>query len=383
MDFAFTPEQEELIRTLRVFARKELAPRSARWDKTGEFPWEIWRQMGELGLLGLRAPAEFGGQDADLMTMGIATEEISRGDFSATYGIQLAGLAGEIIGRNGTDEIKQRWLPPTVRGEAVVAIALTEPSAGSDAANLACRAVREGDAYVITGEKSGISLGMAAHAAMVFAKTDVAAKARGVTAFLVPLDLPGVSRSALHDMGTHAVGRAVLSFDHVRVPASHRLGAEGTGFYQVMQGFDYNRVIIALACLGVAQVSLEETMAYARERKAFGRPLAQFEGISFPIAEAATHIEAARLLCYRALWLADRGEPYTKEAAMVKWWGPRLAVDTIHQCLLFHGHYGYTDELPFEQRMRDVIGLEIGDGTAEVMKIIVARELMGREALPY
>ena len=383
MDFAFTPEQEELIRTLRVFARKELAPRSARWDKTGEFPWEIWRQMGELGLLGLRAPAEFGGQDADLMTMGIATEEISRGDFSATYGIQLAGLAGEIIGRNGTDEIKQRWLPPTVRGEAVVAIALTEPSAGSDAANLACRAVREGDEYVITGEKSGISLGMAAHAAMVFAKTDVAAKARGVTAFLVPLDLPGVSRSALHDMGTHAVGRAVLSFDHVRVPASHRLGAEGTGFYQVMQGFDYNRVIIALACLGVAQISLEETMAYARERKAFGRPLAQFEGISFPIAEAATHIEAARLLCYRALWLADRGEPYTKEAAMVKWWGPRLAVDTIHQCLLVHGHYGYTDELPFEQRMRDVIGLEIGDGTAEVMKIIVARELMGREALPY
>jgi cyclohexanecarboxyl-CoA dehydrogenase len=383
MDFAFTPEQEELIRTLRAFARKELAPRSARWDKTGEFPWEIWRQMGELGLLGLRAPAEFGGQDADLLTMGIATEEISRGDFSATYGIQLAGLAGEIIGRNGTDEIKQRWLPPTVRGEAVVAIALTEPSAGSDAANLACRAVREGDAYVITGEKSGISLGMAAHAAMVFAKTDVAAKARGVTAFLVPLDLPGVSRSALRDMGTHAVGRAVLSFDHVRVPASHRLGAEGTGFYQVMQGFDYNRVIIALACLGVAQISLEETMAYTRERKAFGRPLAQFEGISFPIAEAATHIEAARLLCYRALWLADRGEPYTKEAAMVKWWGPRLAVDTIHQCLLFHGHYGYTDELPFEQRMRDVIGLEIGDGTAEVMKIIVARELMGREALPY
>ena len=184
-------------------------------------------------------------------------------------------------------------------------------------------------------------------------------------------------------MGTHVVGRAVLSFDHVRVPASHRLGAEGTGFYQVMQGFDYNRVIIALACLGVAQTSLEETMVYARDRKAFGRPLAQFEGVSFPIAEAATHIEAARLLCYRALWLADRGQPYTKESAMVKWWGPRLAVDTIHQCLLFHGHYGYTDELPFEQRMRDVIGLEIGDGTAEIMKIIVARELMGREALPY
>jgi cyclohexanecarboxyl-CoA dehydrogenase len=243
--------------------------------------------------------------------------------------------------------------------------------------------VREGDEYVITGEKSGISLAMAAHAVMLFARTDAAARARGVTAFMVPLDLPGVSRSPLRDLGTHSVGRAVLSFDHVRIPVSHRLGEEGTGFYQVMRGFDYNRVLIALACLGAAQVSLEETMRYVGERRAFGKALAQFQGVSFPIAEAATHLEAARLLCYRALWLADQGKPYTKEAAMVKWWGPKLSVETIHQCLLLHGHYGYTDELPFEQRLRDVIGLEIGDGTAEVMKMIVARELMGRESLPY
>ncbi len=383
MDFAFTPEQEELVRTLRAFARRELAPRSAHWDKTGEFPWDAWRQMGELGLFGLRTAAEYGGQEADLVTTGIAIEEVARGDFACTYGLQLAALAGEIIGKNGTEEVRRRWLPPMVRGESVIAIALTEPTVGSDAANLACRAEREGDEYVLTGEKSGISLGMVADAAMVFAKTDPAAKARGVTAFLVPLDRPGVSRQRLTDMGTRAVGRAVLSFDHVRIPASHRLGPEGAGFYQVMRGFDFNRVLIALACLGVAQVSLEETMAYVKERRAFGRPLAQFEGVSFPIAEAATHIEACRLLCYRALWQADRGQPHTKESAMVKWWGPRLAVDVIHQCLLLHGHYGYTDELPFEQRLRDVIGLEIGDGTAEVMKVIVARELMGREALPY
>jgi cyclohexanecarboxyl-CoA dehydrogenase len=383
MDFAFTPEQEELVRTLRAFARRELAPRSAHWDKTGEFPWDAWRQMGELGLFGLRTAAEYGGQEADLVTTGLAIEEVARGDFACTYGLQLAALAGEIIGKNGTEEVRRRWLPPMVRGESVIAIALTEPTVGSDAANLACRAVREGDEYVLTGEKSGISLGMVADAAMVFAKTDPAAKARGVTAFLVPLDLPGVSRQRLTDMGTRAVGRAVLSFDHVRIPATHRLGPEGAGFYQVMRGFDFNRVLIALACLGVAQVSLEETMAYVKERRAFGRPLAQFEGVSFPIAEAATHIEACRLLCYRALWQADRGQPHTKESAMVKWWGPRLAVEVIHQCLLLHGHYGYTDELPFEQRLRDVIGLEIGDGTAEVMKVIVARELMGREALPY
>ena len=383
MDLAFSPEQDELVRTLRHFARRELAPRSAHWDRTGEFPWEAWRRMGELGLLGLRVPEAYGGQAADFLTFGIAMEEIGRGDFSCTYGIQLAGLAGEILGRSGSDAIKTRWLPPTASGEAVVALALTEPGAGSDAANLACRAERDGDGYVITGEKSGISLGMAAQAAVVFARTDPAGRARGVTAFLVPLDRPGVSRSPLRDMGTRAIGRAVLAFDQVRLPASHRLGEEGTGFYQVMQGFDYNRIGIALACLGVAQQSVEETMVYVKERRAFGRALARFEGVSFAIAEAATHLEACRWLCYRALWLADQGRPYTKESAMTKWWGPRLAVDTIHQCLLLHGHYGYTDELPFEQRMRDVIGLEIGDGAAEVMKMVVARELMGRESLPY
>ena len=383
MDLAFTPEQDELIRILRQFARRDLAPHSAEWDRSGQFPSEAWRQMGELGLLGLRVPAAYGGQESDFVTYGIAMEEIGRGDFACTYGIQLAGLAGQILGRSGSEEIKTRWLPPTARGESVVALALTEPGAGSDAANLACRAERDGDHYVITGEKSGISLGMVAQAAIVFARTDPAGRARGVSAFLVPLDAPDVSRSPLRDMGTRAIARAVLAFDHVRVPASHRLGEEGTGFYQVMRGFDYNRIGIALACLGVAQQSVEETIAYVKERKAFGRPIAQFEGVSFPIAEAATHLEACRWLCYRALWLADQGRPHTKESAMTKWWGPRLSVDTIHQCLLLHGHYGYTDELPFEQRMRDVIGLEIGDGAAEVMKMVVARELLGRESLPY
>jgi cyclohexanecarboxyl-CoA dehydrogenase len=381
LDFSFTPEQMELARALRAFAARELAPRSGQWDRSGEFPWGAWRQLGELGLLGLRAPADLGGGEADLVTTGIAVEEIARGDFCATYGIQLAAFAGEIIGRNGSAEVRERWVPPTARGETVIALALTEPGAGSDAAHLACRAERDGDDYVLTGEKSGISLGMAAQAAIVFARTG--AGARGISAFLVPLDLPGVARSALRDLGSHVIVRAVLSFDHVRVAASHRLGPEGTGFRQVMGSFDFNRVLIGLACLGAAQVSLEETMAYVKERHAFGRALARFEGVSFPIAEAATQLEAARWLCYRALWLADRGAPFTKESAMVKAWVPRLAVDTIHQCLLLHGHYGYTSELPFEQRLRDVMGLEIGDGAAAIMKIVVARELMGRESLPY
>ena len=224
---------------------------------------------------------------------------------------------------------------------------------------------------------------MVAQAAIVFARTEGRGGARGVTSFLVPLDRPGVSRSPLRDLGCRLMQRAVLSFDGVRIPESHRLGQEGTGFYQVMRGFDYNRIMISLGCLGTAEVSLDETMAYVRERRAFGRPLAQFEGVSFPIAEAATQLEAAKWLCYRGLSLADRGLPYTKESAMAKWWVPKIAVEAIHQCLLFHGHYGYTEELPFEQRLRDVMGFEIGDGTAEVTRMIIARELMGRESLPY
>ena len=171
MDFALTAEQEELVKTLRAFARKELAPRSRDWDRTGEFPWSAWRQMGELGLLGLRIPAAYGGQESDYMTFGLAMEEVARGDFGCTYGIQLAGLAGEIVGATGTEEVKSRWLPPTARGEEVIALALTEPGAGSDAAHLACRAERDGDSYLITGEKSGISLAMAAQSAVLFART--------------------------------------------------------------------------------------------------------------------------------------------------------------------------------------------------------------------
>jgi cyclohexanecarboxyl-CoA dehydrogenase len=383
MDFALTPDQEELIRTLRVFAKRELAPGSQRWDRTSEFPRDVCRKMGELGLFGFRVPQEYGGQETDLLTMGLAIEEIARADFSLTGVMDNAMLAGELLGAGSPVEVKKQWLPAVVRGETVFALALTEPGAGSDAARLACRAERDGDEYVITGEKSGITFAMAADAAIVYARTQGKSGARGVSAFLVPLDRPGVSRSPLRDLGCHLMQRAVLSFDGVRVPVSHRLGEEGTGFYQVMRAFDVNRIMLALGCLGTAEASLEETMEYVKQRRAFGRPLGQFEGVSFPIAEAATYLEAAKWFCYRGLWLADRGQTQTKEAAMAKWWVPKVAVETIHQCLLLHGHYGYTDELPFEQRLRDIIGFEIGDGTAEISKIVVARELMGRETLPY
>jgi cyclohexanecarboxyl-CoA dehydrogenase len=290
---------------------------------------------------------------------------------------------GEVLRQHAGERVRREWLRPLASGEAVLGLALSEPGAGSDARAISSRAIRDGDDYVLSGEKSGISLLMAADACLVFAKTDPEAGTHGVTAFLLPMQSPGVSRIPFRDMGSRAVSRGALYMDGARVPADYRVGEEGSGFRSVMNGFDFSRFLIGLMCLGAAEASLDETMAYVKERHAFGQPLARFEGVQFPIAEHATYIEAARWLCYRGLWLRDGGQPHTKEAAMAKWWAPKVAVDCIHDCLLLHGQYGYTQDLPLEQRLRDVIGLQIGDGTAQVQKIIIARELMGREYLPY
>ena len=382
LDFAFTEAQQEFARVVRTFALEELAPKYAHWDRTGEFPAEQWRKMGQLGITGLCISDAYGGQEADCVTAGIAAEEIARGDFNCGYALIENCLNGEIL-RHAHESVKAKWLPGMARGEHIMAIAVTEARGGSDAAGMQTRAKRHGDEYVLHGEKSGISMVMPADAVVVFAKTNVNAGARGVSAFLVPTNLPGVSRTPLHDMGERAIQRGSLFLDDVHVPRDALIGEEGQGFYLVMNAFDYSRVIIALMCLGAAEQSLDETIAYVKQRQSFGRALAKFEGVSFPIAEHATMLEAARWLSYRALWLRDHGLPHAKEAAMVKWWGPKVAVDAIHDCLLLHGHYGYTQDLPLEQRLRDVIGLEIGDGTAQVSKIVIARELFGREFLPY
>jgi cyclohexanecarboxyl-CoA dehydrogenase len=382
VDFAFSEAQQEFARVVRAFALEVLAPKYAHWDRTGEFPAEQWRTMADLGITGLCVPEAYGGQEADCVTTGIAAEEIARGDFNCGYALIENCLNGEIL-RHAHEALKATWLPGMARGDAIVAIAVTEAQGGSDAASMRTRARSDGDEYRLSGEKSGISMIMPADAVVLFAKTDPEAGARGVSAFLVPMSLPGVSRTHLRDMGERAIQRGSLFLDDVRVPRHHFIGGEGQGFYLVMNAFDYSRVIIALMCIGAAEQSIEDTIAYVKERQAFGRPLAKFEGVSFPIVEHATLLEAARWLCYRALWLRDRGLPHAKEAAMVKWWGPKIAVDAIHDCLLLHGHYGYTQDLPLEQRLRDVIGLEIGDGTAQVSKIVVARELFGREFLPY
>lgn len=383
LDFSFTPEQEQMRATVRTFAGRELAPHYAHWDRTGAFPLDPWRRMGELGLCGARVAPEYGGLGLDAVTTGMIAEEVARGDFNLSYAVLMTSLVSEVLQGFATAAVKDAWLRPMATGRAVIALALTEPGAGSDAKAMRSQARHDGDSYLLNGEKTGISLLMGADAAVVFAKTDPAAGARGVSAFLLPLDLPGVQRTPLQDMGSHGVQRGSLFMDEVHLPAENLIGPEGRGFYQVMQGFDFSRFLIGLMCLGAAAVSLEETIAYVKQREAFGRPLARFEGVSFAIAEHATLVESARWLCYRGLWLRDSGRPHTKEAAMAKWLAPKTAVDAIHESLLLHGHYGYTQDLPLEQRLRDVIGLEIGDGTAQVQKMIVARELLGREYLPY
>ena len=260
-------------------------------------------------------------------------------------------------------------------GNLIATIALTEPSAGSDAARLKLKAVRDGDAFVLTGEKASISMATQADVAVVFARTGTEAdRARGISAFLVPMDLPGITRTTFDDIGTRPVGRGSIFFDGVRVPADMMLGDEGQGFVQVMQGFDYSRALIGLQCMGVARASLDETWRYVQEREAFGKPIGEFQGVSFPLAEAETMYEACRLLCLRTLWLKDQGLPHTAEAAMCKWWGPKLACEIIHQCLLTHGHGGYASDYDFGQRYRDVMGLQIGDGTANIMKMIIGRQ---------
>jgi cyclohexanecarboxyl-CoA dehydrogenase len=383
VDFRFSEEQEQFRDTVRRFARSELAPLYHQGEMTKTFPRQQLAGMAALGLTGLRIPEEFGGSLQPCVMSGIAAEEIARADFNCGYFVEQNAFLGDLLYRFAAPGLQERYLPGMASGAVVMGIALTEPAVGSDAANLSTRAVREGDVYVLSGEKTSVTFAGEMDACIVFAKTDAAAGARGVSAFVVCSAWDGVSRTVLPSIGSKSLLRGTLSMDHVRVPRDHLIGEEGNGFRMIMSGFDYARAIIALMCLGTAAQSLEETIAYVKSREAFGRPIAKFEGVQFPIAEAHTLLEAARLLSYRCLWLKDEGLPHTKEAAMCKWWAPKLAVDTIHQCLLLHGHYGYVDEMPFDQRWRDVMGLEIGDGTAQIQKIIVARELLGREFLPY
>ncbi len=375
-------EQRDIQAVARRFAAERLAPGYMAREASGRIDRDLVREMGALGLIGADLPEDCGGIGASSVTTGVVIEAVAHADINVSYVQLLGSLNGQIVARHAAPELAAHWIPRIVAGEALFALALTEPRGGSDAANLAVAARRDGGDYVLSGEKSSISMADQADAAVVFARTG-GAGARGVSAFLVPLDLPGISRTRFNDLGSKAVGRGSIFFDDVRVPAAWRLAEEGQGFVQVMQGFDYSRALIGLQCCATAQASLDETWAYVTERQAFGAPIAQYQGVSFPIAEGEGMIAAVRQLCYHTLALRDAGEAHTAEAAMCKWLGPKTAVDVIHQCLLTHGHYGWSLDMPHQQRLRDVMGLEIGDGTAQIMKMIVARERAGRVSVQH
>lgn len=378
----FTDDQLALQDAARRFARERLLPNYLQREIDAALEPGLVREMGEMGLLGIDLPEAYGGMGASAVTAGIIAEELAYGDFNVSALAVVQSLCGTIVVRNGTDSVKDEWLPKVCRGEATLALSITEPHAGSDATALRLRARKDGDDYILDGEKASTSFAGQASVYVVFARIGDGTGSSGVTAFLVPATAEGLSTTRYRDVGSHASGRGSVFFDGVRVPASHRLGAEGRGFTEVMAGFDFSRALIALQCIGAAQASIDEAWAYSAEREAFGGPIAQFQGVTFPIVEGETQIAAARQLAYHALALRDAGQPHTVEAAMIKWFGPRTAFDVIHQCLLTFGHYGWSMDLPHQQRMRDVMGLEIGDGTAQIMKLIVARARVGRVADP-
>jgi len=371
-----------LAEHVRRFAQDRVAPGFLQRDQTRVLDRRLMGEMGAMGLIAPELPEAFGGQGLNRVATGIIHEEIARADLSMSYVNLLASLNGQILAQHGQPEVVKPWLARMTRGEALCAIALTEPQGGSDAANVRLRIERVGDAYVINGEKTSISAADQADVAVVFGRTGAAADgARGVTALLTPMDAPGVSRSRFDCHGQRAIGRGSLFFENVRVPLDHRLGEENQGFVQVMQGFDFSRALIGLQVLAVSRAALEDAWAYAAQRQAFGQPLAAFQGVSHPLAAWDTQVVAARLLCLQTLWLKDKGLPHTAEAAMCKWWAPKLAYDVVHQCLLTLGHGGY-DRGVMEQRLRDVLGFQIGDGTAQIMQTIVARSRAGRQAVP-
>ncbi len=382
--FALSEEQRAMQETARRFAADRLAPGYQAREKAGAFDRELLRDMGRLGLIGIDLPEAHGGLAQPGVTAGLVIEEIANGDLSVSYVQLLGSLVGSILARHASPHLARHWIARIVAGEAVVGLGLTEPRGGSDAANLIVSATRSGNGYRLHGEKTSMSFSTEADAAVVFARTGPPGSgARGVSAFLVDLHEKGVARTRFEDLGTKFVARGSVFFDDVAVTAECMLGEEGAGFVQVMQGFDYSRALIGLQCIAAAQASLDETWAYVKEREAFAAPLAQYQGVSFPLAEAETFLTMARQLCYLTLDLRERRLPHTAEAAMAKWYAPKVAVEVIHQCLLTHGHYGYTMDLAHQQRLRDVLGLEIGDGTAQIMKLIIAREKVGRIAVQH
>jgi butyryl-CoA dehydrogenase len=378
MNVRLSEEHELLRQTVRRFAEEVVAPRAKEIDESGEFPLDFFRRAGELGLTGVTVPEAYGGAGMDSIAYCLVMEEISRA--CATSGVILSvnnSLVCDPLLKYGTEEQKQRLLTPLAKGEKLGCFALTEPGAGSDAASLRTTAVRDGDAYVLNGNKVFITNGTHADLALVFATVDPAKKHKGITAFVVPTDAVGFSRGTHeYKLGVNASGTTELAFADCRVAATDRLGEEGEGFKVAMSTLDGGRIGISAQAVGIARAAFEEAMAYARERQQFGKPIAEFQAIQFYLADMATELDAGRLLTWKAAWAKDHRKRYTLEAAQAKLFTSEMAQRVTNKALQIHGGYGYTKEYNVERYFRDARITEIYEGTSEIQKLVIAGQIL-------
>ncbi|MCU1614667.1 MAG: acyl-CoA dehydrogenase [Frankiales bacterium] len=381
LDFSFSEDHEEFQKTLSAFARKELLPGYTARSASSEFPFALLKKIGDLGVLGIGLPERFGGTgEDDPVLLGIASETLAYGDVNlASAPIQVGLVGAQLL--HGTEEVQQRYFPPMIAGEENLAIALTEPESGSDASALRTTAKRVTGGWLLSGEKTAISWAMSASAALIYAREEGTTRSSGVSCFVVDLASDGVTVRHMIGMGCLPLGWGSIALDGVFVPDSHLIGEEGRGFQVAMNHFDFSRAAIGLMCLGAAEQSLEEAALYATQRTTFGKPISEYQGVSFPLAEHATYIEGARWVCYRALWLRQQDRPHTSLASMSKWWAPVVAKDAIEASMKIHGNLGYSAEFPLQQRFRDVMAYLVADGTAEIQKGIISKEILARKTV--
>lgn len=377
MDFNLTRDQEMIRNVVRDFAQEVIVPRAPEIDRTGEFPMDIMQTLAEMDLMGLPFPEEYGGAGADYTSYCLATEEITRACASTgiTYEAHIS-LGCMPIYLFGTEEQKQKYLPVLCRGEAMGSFGLTEPEAGSDAGGTKTTAVLEGDQWVINGSKCFITNASYAKFVTITAVTDKSKGKRGISAIIVPTDTPGFTiRSSYEKLGLHGSNTTELFFDNVRVPKENLVGKEGEGFKQFLKVLDGGRIAIASMAVGIAQASLDASLKYANERVQFGQTISKFQAIQFKLADMATYVELARLMYLKAAWLKDNDQPFSKEAAMAKLFASEIATKAALEAIQIHGGYGYMKEFPVERYLRDAKLLEIGEGTSEVNRLVIARLL--------
>jgi alkylation response protein AidB-like acyl-CoA dehydrogenase len=378
MDFDLPEELQHLQRTLRDFCEREVKPHARRWDEAEEFPQATVRALGELGVLGMTVPEEYGG--AAIGALGVATvvEELARWDGSLALTVASHnGLGTGHLLRFGSEELKRRFLPDLAAGRKLAAWGLTEPGSGSDAAALRTRAVRKGDRWILNGSKTFITQGTVGDVFVVLALTTPERRQKGITAFLLEKGTPGFTQRPIHGkLGMRSSDTGELHLEDVEVPDAQRIGEVDAGFTGTLQILDRGRISIGALAVGLGRGALEEARAYALERRAFGKPIAEFQAIAFKLADAATELAAARLLVQRAAALCDAGQRFGREASMAKLFASEAAMRATSMAIQVHGGYGYTKDFPVERYYRDAKLCEIGEGTSEVQRMVIAREIL-------